>query len=288
LAIQDQDAQTLVGLGLTLLQARVYLALAKSGDATIKTIATVSKVARQDIYRVIGELHNLGLVEKLVDAPSKFRAIPIRECVFILLQNRIKKTTQLQQEASELILHFDKDKTDTEPKEEESQFVIINELQARRVRSKKSLEIVQKSLKVVTKLSIFTSLMFALAEDLAKAMDRGVRVQMVVGRSKSEIELPEAAKAFLQNPLFCIRYVRTVPSSVFAIYDDREVILQISKNVEQMAEAPILWSTNSNLVELCENYFRIMWSAAKTEKALGKGCSIEKSKPGKSKSQLAP
>jgi sugar-specific transcriptional regulator TrmB len=266
MAIREEDAQTLVGLGLTALQAKVYLALAKTGDATIKTISVISKVARQDIYRVIVELHDLGLVEKLIDAPTKFRAIPIKECVFILLRNRVEKTSELQQEASELILHFSKDKTvETELKEEESQFVIINELQARRLKSKKELDKVQKNVKIVTKWSIFSPLIFALGEEINKTVERGVRFQIVVGRSKSEREtqLPEHIRALEGNPLFTIRYIHNVQESAFAIYDGKELILTISKSTEQLPEAPVLSTNNRSLIELAEHYFKMMWDASR-------------------------
>jgi DNA polymerase III alpha subunit len=53
-------------LGLTLLQAKIYLALSKTGKATIKTISKASNSARQDIYRIMPTLQKLGLAEKII------------------------------------------------------------------------------------------------------------------------------------------------------------------------------------------------------------------------------
>jgi sugar-specific transcriptional regulator TrmB len=64
-AFQDEEVQTLTCLGLTLCQARVYLALARSGMSTAKTISKVSKVTREDIYRIMPTLQKLGLVENI-------------------------------------------------------------------------------------------------------------------------------------------------------------------------------------------------------------------------------
>jgi sugar-specific transcriptional regulator TrmB len=63
--IQD-DIQTLTDLGLSLLQAKTYLNLAKLGKANVQTIAKASNVARQDIYRVMPKLQKLGLAEKFI------------------------------------------------------------------------------------------------------------------------------------------------------------------------------------------------------------------------------
>ncbi|MCW4047841.1 MAG: hypothetical protein NWE99_09855 [Candidatus Bathyarchaeota archaeon] len=60
----DECVQTLMGLGLTLLQAKTYLALATLGKADVKMISKASNVARQDIYRVMPVLQKLGLGKK--------------------------------------------------------------------------------------------------------------------------------------------------------------------------------------------------------------------------------
>ena len=58
--LQDNDAQLLNELGLTILEAKVYLALAKTGKTTIATISKTSKVARPDVYRTLAKLQEKG------------------------------------------------------------------------------------------------------------------------------------------------------------------------------------------------------------------------------------
>ena len=62
--IKDECAKILMDLGLTLLQAKAYLALSQLGKATVKTISKTANVARQDVYRVMLALEKLGLAEK--------------------------------------------------------------------------------------------------------------------------------------------------------------------------------------------------------------------------------
>jgi DNA-binding MarR family transcriptional regulator len=57
LIFQDQNTQTLIALGLTILEARVYLALAKAGKATIAaTLSKTLKVGRPDVHRTLAKL----------------------------------------------------------------------------------------------------------------------------------------------------------------------------------------------------------------------------------------
>ena len=85
LASQDEITQVLTDLGLTHSQARIYFALSRSGASTAKTISTISRVAREHVYEVLPQLQDLGLVEKIIDVPSKFRALPIEEGLYLSL-----------------------------------------------------------------------------------------------------------------------------------------------------------------------------------------------------------
>ena len=60
------EINTLIRLGLTLRQAKTYLALLQTGISTTRTIALTSKIPRPDIYRIMSELEELGLREKII------------------------------------------------------------------------------------------------------------------------------------------------------------------------------------------------------------------------------
>ena len=80
--LQEDCINSLMELGLTLVQAKIYLTLTKLDNATIKAISKNSNLARQDIYRIIPSLQKLGLVEKIIDKPTKYKATPIKIGVF--------------------------------------------------------------------------------------------------------------------------------------------------------------------------------------------------------------
>ncbi len=80
--------EALMHLGLTFLQATVYVTLLKFGKTEAKAISDSSGVARADVYRVMSTLEHLGLVEKIISTPSTYKATPIKEGCVLLLQNR--------------------------------------------------------------------------------------------------------------------------------------------------------------------------------------------------------
>src|SRR5450756_977142 len=125
--IQNDDLhiQILMNLGLTLLQAKVYLTLAELGKAEVTRISNASNVARPDVYRVISTLEKIGLVEKIIATPTMYKATPIKEGVDILLQNKTQEYNELQQRTMYLINSHKSDDMITLQKEE-SQFVLIS------------------------------------------------------------------------------------------------------------------------------------------------------------------
>ncbi len=258
-SMQEKGIQTLGGFGLTALQAKVYLSIVKREKTTIKNIAKISKVARQDTYRVLNDLHKLGLVEKIIATPTEYKATPLKEAIAILAERRYKENKVLEQEATELISQFNQDSFDTDIGENDSKFVIINEMQARMLEIKKAMDRTQKAVRVVTRWSFFMTYTSELTEEIEQALKRGVELKFVTQKPENAETLPKAVQDLTKNPLFRIKYVRDLPSSIVGIFDNNEVNISLSSKTRP-TESAFLWSNNPSLVELAQNYFEIMWT----------------------------
>ena len=75
------DQETLVGLGLSAAQAKVYLAIYKSGKAKASAICKSSGIVRQDLYRIIDSLQEVGLIEKVITFPAEYSALPVADTI---------------------------------------------------------------------------------------------------------------------------------------------------------------------------------------------------------------
>ncbi len=85
----ETTTETLTELGLTLNQARIYVALLSSERLlTVKEISKITNITRQDVYRIMPSLQNNGLVEKTITAPTMFKATPLKLGLSILVENR--------------------------------------------------------------------------------------------------------------------------------------------------------------------------------------------------------
>jgi len=109
----DAEIQILGSFGLTINEARVFLALTILGSSSVKEISKFSNVAREAVYRLLPKLQKLGLVEKEIDWPTRFSAITLDDAVTVLLGLRNKETSDLQEKAKVLLRLKSKKAEDT-------------------------------------------------------------------------------------------------------------------------------------------------------------------------------
>jgi len=69
----EEAAKELASFGLTGNQARAYVALVKLRVASVSKIAQLSRIRREEIYRMMPKLERLGLVEKILGKPVKIQ-----------------------------------------------------------------------------------------------------------------------------------------------------------------------------------------------------------------------
>lgn len=82
----DDIADTFVLFGLNKTKARIYVALNVLGAATASEIATLSKIRREEIYRILPELEEIGIVTSTLDVPRRFMATDPATMVEILIK----------------------------------------------------------------------------------------------------------------------------------------------------------------------------------------------------------
>lgn len=124
----EQDIQTLMDFGLSYVQSLTYMTLVKLKKADVKTIARVSNIARQDIYRIMPMLQKLGLVEKIIGLPTMYRATPIKSAAAVLLEQKKLEYEGLIAKTNSMMESFPQTPDDISPSYEDTQFVIISEL----------------------------------------------------------------------------------------------------------------------------------------------------------------
>ena len=219
----QEEIQTLIRSGLTSCQARIYLALVRSGTSTAKAISEASGVRREEVYRIIPKLQKLGLVEKIISSPIRFNALPIREGFSVLQKHRNKETSELNTKIKELLQNFKKNDVRMTIHEEYPQFVLLPKKNAAINRRNQQIEAAQTSIDAIVTFNRLRPWAFAFQEVTKKALERGVKIRAISEKPENENEIPQIIQDFEKNPCFKIRYISGPPSTILTIYDGKEI-----------------------------------------------------------------
>ncbi len=269
--VEEEATQILNRLGLTSSQTKVYLTLLKLETATAKTISNNSKVARQEVYRLLVELENKSLVERIIAVPTEFKAVPIENGLSFLIGERKKELSEIQKEANKL---SPKIKSYLKPKENKagalqrggSEFVLIPESKALLLRMEKAVDVTQNSIEVIYPKEAFLQVLFNLSDKFKEALGRGVKIRCLINEPLDSNTWSATVQSIAENPLFEIRILSETPKENFWIYDEKEVLVATC-SVRDYKQFPVLWTTSTPLIGISENYFNAMWQKAAKAKS---------------------
>lgn len=260
--IQDDDVEVLTSLGLTVLQARVYLALIKSGSSTIKEISKNAGIARQDLYRITSELQQLGLAEKVIALPTEFRPIKLTDGLSILLQRLHLKAAETRKKTLELMERHKERGAKAKPDEREPLFIMIPEKEAVAQRTIEALNNAETSMVSIISWKKFSTLMLnARKFKLRKALKRGVKLRFITEKPEDEKQMPKIVEFCRKKYPFEVKYLLTPPPAHIGLFDEKEVFINTSTK-DGLTETPLLWSNSPSLASVVNDYFEILWLTA--------------------------
>jgi DNA-binding response OmpR family regulator len=103
----EETASELVDFGITKTQAKIYATIVALGVASASEIAALSKIRREEVYRIIPKLEKHGLVIRKLKKPRKFSAIQPEKAIQFLTKTKLKtmkeEIDKLEQKQVQLI-----------------------------------------------------------------------------------------------------------------------------------------------------------------------------------------
>ncbi len=260
----EQRTKVLEELGLTISEARVYVALARIGSAKIGIISKSTSIHRANLYPILVSLERRCLIEKEITSPVKYHPIPPQEALAMLVRNKQQQLSDLSTKAQEVIQslecpdEFLEAKT---PSKEGVQFLIIPGKDVIINRLKKALQCSQKSVDVITVPERFSSAFLFFADDYLKATKKGVNIRLAVEKHLPEKEVLIKMRALksINGNHFQVKYLPSPSRSIMCIFDEREIFLSFSAtaNIDKTSS---LWTNNQNVVAMAKGFFDYTWN----------------------------
>ena len=250
---EEEPFQTFVSLGLSYLQAKVYVTLLRLGGigAEVRKIASASAIARQDVYRILPTLQKKGLVEKVVAIPTIYRPIPLRDGISKLMKKRKEEYKDTQKKAKSLLENFVA--PEVEHKDDSSQFIITSERALFLKRVREDIARTESTIEIIYGDERLRTIVFHTFDEFQNASARGIKIRAIT--YKTEKELSDKNLQTLSNKAaFELRFIKKDIPVGLMIFDNKEVNIRTMKSI-----VPSLWTNNSNVVRLSKFYFDSLW-----------------------------
>lgn len=252
----DEDQKLLTRLGLTELQAQVYLTLAKMDRATLRDLSAAAKTDRANVYRVITRLQELNLIEKLLATPTMFRALPLDDGIKMLLEKKDQEHNEIKAKSRALLMRHKKAGQDLLV-DDVSQFILVPD---GRLTKRKVAEMIysnQKTHDILIYWSDFKHQVRSVASMWNTVLQKGVKVRIIVFLEENE-RLPNSILCLCRNPLFEVRRAPAPPKVTLSIIDGKETLISVTPSISPRGK-PGLYVHNHGVVGLVQEYFELAW-----------------------------
>jgi len=257
--VEKEEVNSLIELGLTSRQAALYLNLTRYSDATARDLNKVTDIARQDVYQILCELEELGLVERILAKPLRFKATSTSNAVSILSRRQESKNSESRNKALVLFSHPEKQRRDSESIEP---FFELRNVYRNDPHVKTAIDNAKVMIRLLDK-NMHWPVFYSFIDEWTCALEKGVKIEAVIESAKKG-QKPKFVDA-LKHANFQIRYAVNLPAGALLIFDDKELAIWEGAKLRQVADSAqlkALWSNHHGLIDLTSNYFELAWKTA--------------------------
>jgi hypothetical protein len=237
----------------------VYLALVQLGRAKAGEIYKNAGVARQDVYRILEKLQEIGLVEKSISSPFKYASIAFSDGLTILVERKRVQFEELEKKVENI-----KDKvfvpTISEHEVLSHGMVITLEEEILTLKTKRKFETAIQSIEYVCKWDAFVGGSIKTLKESKMAMRRGVKAKTIVERPRNSLIIPKPIQKLIKNHQWEVRTTDSIPFVALGIIDKKEIIF--APLPQRTMQPTTYWSKNLGFVELANKYFESIWNKA--------------------------
>ncbi len=257
----ESKVQALNKLGVTSMQARIYTLLQISGKLKAKTLTTLSKLPRQDVYKTLSELYEIGLVEKTLTKPFEFKAIPAEKCIHLLVTRRKQNNSEIEATARKI---FSSTKKPTiKERDDSSQIVLIPRKEPIFYQATAIFRRAQETISAISPHWKILPWIHKGSRHLDKILARNVQVRFITDTHPDMKQLHKSYRFFSGECCPEIRYLSSVPTASFGLCDRRKLMLDLS-STGGFLESEAIVTENPSLVEMANRYFELLWSQSES------------------------
>lgn len=248
--------------GLTQNQAKIYIAIVQLGTATVGQVSNVSKVRREEVYRMLPKLEKLGLIEKILGRPTKVKATPVEEALSILIKREqdiaSKRVSTLEAEKEAFLKSFQL--IDKKPElSEKAHFSLISPRDAIIHKGLAMVKHAERAIDIITSRDEFSHFFTNYGDKIREAIRKGVKVRIVLHILEHDDSIRLIRDKYRSSKASLVLKYTDQPLFHYTIMDYKEALVATSIEATALGKNPYLWTNDSNLIELLQKKFEGLW-----------------------------
>jgi sugar-specific transcriptional regulator TrmB len=282
---QEKVLKTLGDLGLTRLDSKIYVYLAKRGPQKGNEISKALKIQKYQLYRSLKKLQSKAIVSATLEHPARFSAVSFEKVIDLFIRTKLEEAQSIQHEKSGLLSSWQTIQVEEAP-EISARFMVI---EGRSIIYSRIKQMINET---KTQLSIISTVSGLARADQFGLLDAGFKhplrskVQFRLLTHLSEQNLRTMKTLLKETPKVGLRFeirnpnlgLRLFPRMV--IRDEEEVMFFITPKVDMSLSEQdnvCLWTNCSSLVDSFLAMFEDLWrNSTDIEKKIAE---IETGKP---------
>jgi sugar-specific transcriptional regulator TrmB len=259
----DEGIRIFTNLGLSHLQAKIYVNLSNLDNVTISQISKKSGIRRDQIYKTIPKLIEKGLIEKEISTPSRYRAVAKKEAASILLQIKTQQTKKISKETDKFLQKIE-NKIPQFLEKEDSTFIFIPKMKAFAIRINKELKNTKKTIDSLTTCNTFAQASKDFDQTLKNIAQKGVKFRVILTDCEKNTDFSNfsSINEWIKATKGEIRYILSDYPIVLAIHDKKNVLMSIDPT-QTLPKSAGLFTNNPSLVNIVTNHFEMLWLISK-------------------------
>ena len=263
---QQKILKTLQNLGLSNLDAQVYVFLGKKGPKKVSELVQALKIPKQQLYAILKNLQSKGVVNATLEHPARFSTEPFEKVLDLFVKAKMEEAQKIQGNKNEILADWQSIKIE-EDKDNIATFKVLE-----------GNNYIYPKLNQMTEEANSHLLIIATIPELIRINQNEVLEKIFSIASKSKIKLKilteiSSKNAKITKILFKKHYsnleIRTpafglkLPNSI-VIRDDTEVafIIDSIENHGDKQHTACLWTNSKTLVQSFNSVFENSWHSA--------------------------
>jgi len=252
----EETSSELAYFGLTKTHAKIYITATALGIASASEIAKLSKIRREEVYRIIPELEKRGIMIRKLKVPRKFSATQPEVAIRMLTQTKLnamkEEIERLKQKQTELAFKL---KRMTLPTRQEDS--TIEAITQEGVITSRITNMINKADEQIEIIAPLQDLLIDFAGYSKRTKLKPIRIRIITEKHKQHaltgnIILPTEAN---QNNVE-IKQTEKLPYNLL-ITDDKEALWK--GNHTQNENTQIFWTDGSTQITILKAAFENLW-----------------------------